>query len=110
MLPSVPLCSPVITLLVNNINLFCPTLSRNEKWCLYVNFKQRKEQLGPDKHATPPEKPDLHPCKTMLCIWWEMEGIIHYELLERNLTITTEHYSQQLHHLEEAIQQKRPGR
>jgi hypothetical protein len=24
----------------------------------------------------------------MLCIWWDIEGIIHYELLERNLTDT----------------------
>jgi hypothetical protein len=46
----------------------------------------------------------------MLFIWWNMEGIIHYELLERNLTITAERYCQQLLHLEEAIQQKRPGR
>jgi histone-lysine N-methyltransferase SETMAR len=46
----------------------------------------------------------------MLCIWWDMEGIIHYELLERNLTVIAERYCQQLHRLEEAIQQKRPGR
>jgi histone-lysine N-methyltransferase SETMAR len=39
-----------------------------------------------------------------------MEGIIHYELLERNLTVTAERYCQQLRRLEEAIQQKRPGR
>jgi hypothetical protein len=46
----------------------------------------------------------------MLCIWWDMEEIIHYELLERNLTVTAERYCQQLRHLEEEIQQKRPGR
>jgi hypothetical protein len=39
-----------------------------------------------------------------------MEGIIHYELLERNLTVTAERCCQQLRLLEEAIQQKRPGR
>jgi hypothetical protein len=39
-----------------------------------------------------------------------MEGIVHYEMLERNLTVTAERYCQQLRHLEEAIQQKRPGR
>jgi histone-lysine N-methyltransferase SETMAR len=39
-----------------------------------------------------------------------MEGIIHYELLERNLTVTAERYCQQIRRLEEAIQQKRPGR
>jgi transposase len=38
-----------------------------------------------------------------------MEGIVHYELL-RNLTVTAERYCQQLRRLEEAIQQKRPGR
>jgi transposase len=43
-------------------------------------------------------------------IWWDMEGIVHYELLEGNLTITPERYCQQLPLLEEAIQQKRPDR
>jgi hypothetical protein len=38
-----------------------------------------------------------------------MEGIVHYELLERNLTVTAERYCQQLRLLEEAIQQERPG-
>jgi histone-lysine N-methyltransferase SETMAR len=46
----------------------------------------------------------------MLCIWWDMEGVIHYELRERNLTVAAERYCQQLRHLEKAIQQKRPGR
>jgi hypothetical protein len=39
-----------------------------------------------------------------------MEGIIHYELLERNLSVIAERYCQQLCRLMEAIQQKRPGR
>jgi hypothetical protein len=39
-----------------------------------------------------------------------MEGIIQYELLERNLTVTAERYCQQLRRLEEAIQQKCPDR
>jgi hypothetical protein len=46
----------------------------------------------------------------MLCIWWDMEGIIHYELLERNLTVTAERYCQQRCRLEEASQRKLPGR
>jgi histone-lysine N-methyltransferase SETMAR len=46
----------------------------------------------------------------MLCIWWDMKGIIHYELLERNLTVTAERCCQHLRCLEEAVQQKYPGR
>jgi hypothetical protein len=26
----------------------------------------------------------------MLCIWWDVEGIICYKLLERNLTVTAD--------------------
>ena len=82
----------------------------DEKWCLYVNMKQRKEWLSPKKQATPRAKKDLHPRKIMLCVWWDWEGIIHYELLERNQTVNAELYVQQLHRLNEAIQQKRPNR
>jgi hypothetical protein len=39
-----------------------------------------------------------------------MEGTVHYELLERNLTVTAGHYCQQLRRLEEEIQQKRSSR
>jgi hypothetical protein len=46
----------------------------------------------------------------MLCIWWDMEGMIQYELLERNPTVTAERYCQELRRLEYAFQQKRPGR
>jgi hypothetical protein len=40
----------------------------------------------------------------------ESGGIVHYELLERKLTVTTERYCQQLRRLKEEIQQKRPSR
>jgi hypothetical protein len=46
----------------------------------------------------------------MLCIWWDIERIIHYELLERNLTVIVERYCQQLRREGEEIQQKLPGR
>jgi hypothetical protein len=46
----------------------------------------------------------------MLCIWWDMEGIIHYERIEGSLTVTAERYCQQLRRLEEAILQKCLGR
>jgi hypothetical protein len=45
----------------------------------------------------------------MLCIWWDMEGIVHYKLLERNLIGTAECFYQQLYRLEEAIQQESSG-
>ena len=44
----------------------------------------------------------------MLCVWWDQWGIIHYELLPRNQTITAELYCHQLRRLNAAIREKRP--
>ncbi|KFD60205.1 LOW QUALITY PROTEIN: hypothetical protein M514_27621 [Trichuris suis] len=56
-------------------------ITGDEKWCLYVSMKQRKEWLSPGKGPTPRAKPKLHERKTMLSVWWDCEGVIHFELL-----------------------------
>ena len=40
----------------------------DEKWCLYINMKQRKEWVAPVDTPKPRVKPDLHPRKTMICV------------------------------------------
>ena len=52
--------------------------------------------LDPDKKPVRDVKPGLHPKKIMLCIWWDMSGVIYFELLRNNETITADAYSQQL--------------
>lgn len=83
-------------------------ITGDEKWCLYINFMHRKQWLNPDQQPKPREKPDIHPRKTMVSVWWDQKGVIHFELLERNQTITSEIYCQQLRRLEAAICDKRP--
>ena len=73
-------------------------------------MKQRKEWLSPKQQATPRPKQALHPRKTMLCVWWDWEGIIYWELLDRNQTVNAELYVLQMQRLNNAIQQKRPNR
>ena len=45
----------------------------------------------------------------MLSVWWDMKGIIYYELLEPKQTINDVRYSQQLRRLNEKILEKRSG-
>ena len=52
--------------------------------------------FDPDPKPLRGVKPDLHPMKIMLCIWWDMSGVIYFELLRNNETITADAYSQQL--------------
>ena len=43
----------------------------------------------------------------MLCIWWDELGVIDYELLKPNETITGERYRTQLMRLSRALREKR---
>ena len=81
----------------------------NEKWVLYVNMKRRKQWVDKDKAPEPTAKAGLHPKKIMLCVWDNMKGILHFELLPNNQTVTGDLYAQQLERLKQAILQKQPA-
>ena len=70
-------------------------------------MKQRKEWVNPGEKPKPRIK---DPLMTMICVWWDWEGLIHWEMLGKNLTVEKNLYKSQLHRANEAIQQKRPDR
>ena len=39
----------------------------------------------------------------MLCIWWDMEGVVYHELLKSKETVTGERYQHQLQRLNEEL-------
>ena len=45
----------------------------------------------------------------MLCVWWDMKGIIYYEFLKANETVNASLYSQQLMRMNQALLRKRPN-
>jgi len=59
-----------------------------------------------DHHAST-AKPNIHGKKLMLCIWWDQLGIVYYELLKPNETITGALYRTQLMRLSRALKEKR---
>ncbi|UYV65316.1 hypothetical protein LAZ67_3003930 [Cordylochernes scorpioides] len=80
----------------------------DEKWIHYDNPKRRKSWGKPGHASTSTAKPNIHGKKLMLCIWWDQLGVIYYELLQPNETITGERYQQQLMRLSRALKIKRP--
>ncbi|KFD57172.1 hypothetical protein M514_02057 [Trichuris suis] len=70
-------------------------------------MKQRKEWLSPGKDPIPRAKPELHQRKTMLSVWWDCGGAIHFTLLPKNQTITTTIYLEQLKRLTSSVLHKR---
>lgn len=59
--------------------------------------------------ATPSVKQDLHQFKTMLWVFWDLGGIIHYELLKRNKTVNTNPYVQRIERIDMATRKKIPN-
>jgi len=79
----------------------------DEKWIHYDNPKKKKS-WGPPGHAsTSTAKPNIHGKKLMLCIWWDQLGVVYYELLKPNETITGALYRTQLMRLSRALKEKR---
>jgi len=81
-------------------------ITGDEKWVLYSNVTRKRQWLTRGHPAVPTPRPGRFPKKVLLCVWWDMCGIVHFEL--ENRTITSKIYCEQLERLSQAISVKRP--
>uniref|UniRef100_A0A1I7XPY5 Mariner Mos1 transposase n=1 Tax=Heterorhabditis bacteriophora TaxID=37862 RepID=A0A1I7XPY5_HETBA len=51
---------------------------------------------------------NIHAKKVLLCIWWDTKGVMFYELLQQDETVTAERYSRQMIDLLDGMGEKRP--
>lgn len=84
-------------------------ITGDEKWITYENIVRKRAYCEPGKPSPSTSKPNLTLNKRMLCIWWDIRGPIHYELLKPNEKLNSEKYCQQLDNLKIAVQEKRPA-
>jgi [histone H3]-lysine36 N-dimethyltransferase SETMAR len=75
----------------------------DEKWISLDNRRRSKQWLPPGKAALSTPKPDLHQSKVMLCVWWWIGGVIHWEFVERGRSINAELYCAQLERVQAKI-------
>jgi len=76
---------------------------------LYVNVERKRQWLDKGQNPLPTAKPSLHLKKVLLCVWRDCKGVIYFELLDQNQTITADMYCQQLHHVKTSLATKRPA-
>ena len=82
----------------------------DEKLIYFENPSPIYSYVSPGQPAKTVPKKNRFGKKVMLCVWWDMKGIIYWELLESGETINANRYSQQLRRLNEAIHEKRTGK
>ena len=88
---------------------FLPNIvTGDEKWLFYDNPQRKKQWLDPGEAARPTPKRNVHGKKVMLCIWWDQQGVLYYEVLQPNETVTGERYASQLTTLAEKLDEERP--
>ena len=80
----------------------------DEKWVYYENPQRKRSLVDAGQPSTSTPKPNLHSKKLLLCIWWDMKGVLYYELLKPGETITAQRYSGHLLKLSEKIKELRP--
>ena len=83
-------------------------ITGDEKWIVYNNVKRKRAWGSLGSFPQVAAKSGLHPKKVILSIWWDYKGVVYYELLPVNETITAAKYCDQLDRLREAVAQKRP--
>ncbi|XP_066906698.1 histone-lysine N-methyltransferase SETMAR-like [Halyomorpha halys] len=75
----------------------------DEKWVLYNNFRRSYQWLSADEKPKQFPKPDLHPKKVLLIVFWTAKGIVHFEILNQGQTITAEVYCNILDHCQSKL-------
>ena len=76
----------------------------DEKWIYFQNLKRKKSWIDPAQPSTS-SRPNRFRRKTMLCVWWDQEGV-YYELLKPGETVNAHRYHQ-LIELHRALREKR---
>ncbi|KAL0859687.1 hypothetical protein ABMA27_010802 [Loxostege sticticalis] len=94
--------------LMNRVLVCDSLLRRNETEPFFEENVRKRSWSKAGQAAQTVAKPGLTRNKVMLCVWWDWQGIIHYELLPPGRTIDSELYCGQLMRLKQEVERKRP--
>ena len=81
----------------------------DEKWVYFSNPDKRNQWLNPGQEAEPVTKRDRFSRKALLCVWWNFEGVIHFELVPNDRAINADLYCAQLDRMYVALSEKYPA-
>ncbi|GFX61640.1 histone-lysine N-methyltransferase SETMAR [Trichonephila clavipes] len=93
----------------NTEPFFDHLIAADEKWVLYDNPKRKRQWLSPKEPPRRTTRPGLHPKKALLCVWWGIRGIAHFEVLKPGETVNADLYCEQLDRLYQSLFEKYPA-
>lgn len=81
-------------------------VTADEKYVLYVNFTRKRQWLSANQVGLSTPKPDRFSQKVLISVWWNVRGIVHWELLESQETVSANKYCEQLDEVQKALKGK----
>ena len=75
------------------IEFFDRLITGDEKWVLYDSPKRKRQWLSPNESPRSTAKPCLQPKRMLLCVWWSIHGIVHFEVLKPEQTVNADLYN-----------------
>jgi len=68
----------------------------DEKWILYDNRRRSAQWLDAKEAPKHMPKPNLHPKKIMVSVWWSNKDIVHYSFTQQGEAINSDKYCQEI--------------
>lgn len=81
----------------------------DEKWIYFRNENNQNQWLDKNQPALPVVRRGRYDKKVMLCVWWNYQGVIHYELVPEGQAVNAKLYSEQLDRMYTVLHQKYPA-
>lgn len=80
----------------------------DEKWVFLVNHDRSKRWVRRDQTPPPVPRRNRFSKKVMISVWWNVDGILQFELIPKGHAVTADLYSEQLGRVYETLKQKYP--
>lgn len=85
-------------------------ITGDEKWIIFLRNPDKRRQWVPEGKKAKPVVRQVRFCqKVMLSVWWNFEGVVHFELIKDGRAVNGDLYSQQLDRVYEVLKCRYPG-
>jgi histone-lysine N-methyltransferase SETMAR len=80
----------------------------DEKWIYFRNPNKNNQWLLPGETGTPVVQQSRYDRKVMISVWWNCDGVVHWEFVPGGRAVNSELYIEQLERLHEALSVRYP--
>lgn len=84
-------------------------VTSDEKWIYFSNPDKQNQWLDAGQVPEPVPKRERFSQKALLCVWWNFEGVIHFELIPNSISVDADLYCAQLDRMYQKLKLKYPA-